>query len=303
MRVAASLQRYWPRTVLLVVDAWDTIAINTLQHASTWIARLATQQEALLSSECNSWPRCYRQQFMADPELSDCLKAPGRTCFVNGGMYAASAATIGSALLPAMQEFERRRMHIAERTSDQARLTLLRLDQPRRSDRLLRIRIDSESMAMLNLYTCTGANYTRVTGLGHEYCFAREHEPLAGLRVQHGAGKAATYRAMHAGGADALPPQHPVLLHANGRGIQAAQLSSPKLRPLLRVLLDPATAMRLRQHSVLLLDMDEKAVGQLPSCRELSLGVLLEEAGSACNASKRCADKASVLPRGEHRRG
>lgn len=42
--------------------------------------------------------------------------------------------------------------------------------------------VDSDSALFLNLYQCTGANFTRVGSKGHQYCFPRENNPLERLR-------------------------------------------------------------------------------------------------------------------------
>ena len=87
MRAASVLRRVWPRTVLLVVDSWDTIVVNPTRRAAAALRPVETEPGAvLLSTECNSWPRCYRADFSRDAELRRCLASPRRTCFVNGGM-------------------------------------------------------------------------------------------------------------------------------------------------------------------------------------------------------------------------
>ena len=380
MRAAAVLQRLWPHTVLLVADAWDTVVINAPKRASKHLGYIANRTVAMLSTECNSWPRCYHAAFARDRTLARCLATPGYTCYINGGMYAATATTIG-ALLPAMDAQNLRHWNYAERSSDQARMTRLRLSQEdpqlaegralsslqssaftdlneamsqlhqqpvrvassysphtrgssaahlpsqlklpskaSKSDnnalrsrsahhglarggrgtrarsvsrdfgatvsvdkpsRLL-LRVDMESSLFLNLYACHGRNYTRVTGLGHEYCHHREHEPLAGMRV-HASGHGVSYSGM-----EGRPAHHPILLHANGAGAQAAKLASPKLLPVMRLLKPSSTA--LRRHRVLLVDPTE----QRASCHVTTLGTLLVDAADACNASKRCALKAAA---------
>ena len=122
MRAAAKLRgELDARTVLLVVDAWDTLVVNSPRRVAAELAQLADAEgSVLLSSECNSWPRCYRDALARDAELRECLAAPGRTCFVNGGMYGATPASIVDGLLPALSGVRRRDLHYAERTSESA---------------------------------------------------------------------------------------------------------------------------------------------------------------------------------------
>ena len=184
---------------------------------------------------------------------------------------------------------------------------------------VLSMRMDDKSSVFLNLYECQGSNYTRVTGLGHEYCHQRDHQPLRGMAFQRdGRGLRYAYPVdptssqAQGQGQGQVQVRYPVILHANGAGAhavprangarwpaQAAHLSSPKLRPLIR-LLDPSNE-QLRRHPVLLLNPGQDSslaespgsAQALSTCRTTTLGALLVEARDTCNASKQCAAKAS----------
>ncbi|EOD11229.1 hypothetical protein EMIHUDRAFT_257487, partial [Emiliania huxleyi CCMP1516] len=101
-RAAALLRRLAPRAAVIVVDAWDTMVVNGVTASTeTLLRRVSRGDRQLLSGECNSWPRCYRPLLAADDAGRRCLGQPGALCFGNSGAYAASAAALVDALLPA----------------------------------------------------------------------------------------------------------------------------------------------------------------------------------------------------------
>ena len=64
---------------VIFADAWDTMLVNS----PSLLQALRAGGEAphtLLSSECNSWPRCYAAEFGQDRMLSRCLANERRTC-------------------------------------------------------------------------------------------------------------------------------------------------------------------------------------------------------------------------------
>ena len=101
-RSAQILRRLVPTAAIIVADAWDTMVVNNVTGATaSMLADIGNSRRILVSGECNSWPRCYAEQLAQDSRSARCLTQPGAACFANSGMYAASAAALEDALLPA----------------------------------------------------------------------------------------------------------------------------------------------------------------------------------------------------------
>ena len=101
-RAAQILRRLVPTAAIIVADAWDTMVVNNVTGATAAVlSDIGAGRRILVSGECNSWPRCYAQELAQDSRSARCLAQPGSACFANSGMYAASAAALEDALLPA----------------------------------------------------------------------------------------------------------------------------------------------------------------------------------------------------------
>jgi hypothetical protein len=66
-RAAQLLRRLVPSAAILVCDAWDVMVINGVTPAVLpLLGQLGRGERMLVSGECNSWPRCYRDLLAVD---------------------------------------------------------------------------------------------------------------------------------------------------------------------------------------------------------------------------------------------
>ena len=200
-RAARLLRKIAPHAAIIVADAWDTLVVNPPSASAPLLLRELGSSfgRALLSSECNSWPRCYASEVRADADGSRCMRTPGATCFVNSGLFAASARTLEEALLPAaLAEMSGRGpapMHRVEVGHDQAAMTRAWLNRAAHGARLgfdpSSLRVDTASELFVSLYQCAWHAHSWVTA--RERAFTRcamvapgpTSPPLLGMRV-HG---------------------------------------------------------------------------------------------------------------------
>ena len=313
LRAALVLAQAWPTTALVLADAWDVVIANSLDHASA-AARLAIDsvrrsERVLLSTECNSWPRCYRELFEADPGLSRCLKRAGHTCFSNGGLWMGSARTLASAMIPELLgRMGTPLRHVGctrdygrpcriEHAYDQAvlnRMLLARAElRAAPPPAAISLHTDSRSSVFLSLFTCVGPlTFRRLGGIGAEYCHVANHTPLERIRVT---ADGLAYRGpfddlrgvdepprgeMARGGAE-----RPLFVHANGGGEAGRRLSLPVFAPL-RQALAQISADELRTPVLLV-----SGGGGGATCNLTRLDELRRRAGSGCKASWVCAAK------------
>ena len=278
---AARLLAQMPRTrkaAVVFADAFDTMVVNppALTGALRALSK-AKESYTLLSSECNSWPHCYRPLYAQDGELSRCLPDPRRTCYINSGVYASSSSSELATLLPlVIQGLNVSGMFPVERMYDQA--SLIRLFLRRKAAGLHgRLRIDSDSSLFLSLYRCNG-QYDQVLSRrkGVSRCAERLHEPLDALDFN---GTSARYRAQG-------NFQAPLIVHSNGDQSMGQRLQSRHFSSL-HAALRPAPAALL-QYPVLLLDSK-----QFGRCGVTNLSELLAEArrSGACSLNPQCRSK------------
>ena len=294
LRAARVLADAWPATALVLSDAWDVVMANALDRspaARRAVDAVRRSERVLLSTECNSWPRCYRELFATDAGLRRCLGSAGRTCFVNGGLWMGSARTLSSAMIPELL----RRMGAPlrgvgctrdyrtpcriENEYDQAVLNrmLLGRDSLRAAappSRAVSLHVDSRSSVFLSLFSCAGPTFRAIGSHGAEYCHVRNHTPLERVRVR---ADGVAYRDAPRGDEAELP----LFIHTNGHQEAGRRLSLPAFAPL-REALAPLSEEELRAPVLL--------VGAA-ACNLTRLGALRQRAGAACRASRSCAAK------------
>jgi hypothetical protein len=268
---------------LVFADAWDTMLVNDpAKSAPLRALRGAAHPRTLLSSECNSWPRCYAADFARDAALAKCLADERRTCNMNSGIYAASSAAALEALLPrVIAGLNASVMHPIEVMHDQA--AMIRLFLARATNGLrARLHLDWDSTVFLSLFPCKGRGAVRNLGRkGAQYCHARAHEPLSRVWAN---GSATSYRAAPA--TAERDTQWPLVAHANGNAEAARRLEAPVFAPLRARLRPPSEA--LRRHPVLLLDSKDGG-----ACSLSSIGALAAAAARSgdCRSHPVCRGK------------
>lgn len=317
-------------TPVLVADAWDTMFVNRpLPQTTTLMGtdaaqnkgvaytsrnaleRLADGTSALLMTECNSWPRCYREAYMFNPTLGRCLNSSaglglvggaGTTCYVNGGVYGGVSSVLSRLLNAIENVLADRTVRIAEveKGDDQFALHQLLLatrhatrttpvpTAPRRTPRFASVRglnSDSRSELFLSLYPCSGDKIHRMLPLWRraEYCHEADHEPIDFLVVN---GSRTRYRTSRG-------ETRPLIVHANGaewRGKRLEHSVFSSLHSLFRP--PPAALLEVR---VLLVGTGSNSSHHLASpCNVTTLSALAAEARadeSICRASKSCSTK------------
>lgn len=191
-RAAQILRRLVPRAAVLVADALDTMVVNGVSSSTaTMLTAVGASRRMFVSGECNSWPRCYSHEFRADDNSARCIADSSAACFANSGAYAASAAALQDALLPAAVQMlnggaSSVRLASIEVGHDQAAMTRAYLGRGAYAG-LSGYAIDSRSRLFLNLYACRGRNFTRVGNKGHQYCHFHASDPLSRIRLDgHG---------------------------------------------------------------------------------------------------------------------
>ncbi len=316
LRAARALAQAWPTTALVLADAWDVVIANPLDRVSA-AARHAVDsvrrsEHVLLSTECNSWPRCYRGLFEADPGLSRCLKRAGHTCFANGGLWMGSARTLASAMIPELLgRMGTPLRHVdctrdygrpcrIEHAYDQAvlnRMLLARAElRAAPPPAAISLHTDSRSSVFLSLFTCVGPlTFRRLGGIGAEYCHVANHTPLERIRVtadglayrplddESPRGEATRGEATR--GEATRGAERPLFVHANGHLEAGRRLSLPVFAPL-RQSLARLSADELRAPVLLVGGGDRGA-----ACNLTRLDDLRRRAGSKCRASIACNAK------------
>ena len=268
-----------PDRLLIVADAADTIVVNDPRVRMSRL--LQSDEQVLVSAECNSWPMCYTRRYeSANSEWLKCQQSHSlgefAACFPNSGCYAGT----GKALLTwlAVMHSTTESAHGVEHDDDQAAVHHLLL-----SGHLPRIRLDSQSSVFLNLFPCPPATAVRADNLSSSseatpcHQSVRGHLPLEHLR---GRGLDLTLYDGSVPRHGALRhPRRPLLVHGNGmhwsldvllsQWDAQSNTSSGLPGPKRQVWPPPAT---LLEHLVLLLDSHSASRG---ICNVSTLGDLL----------------------------
>lgn len=238
-----------PAATVVVLDGMDTVVSNA---PTAHLAGNTRGRDVLVSAECNSWPKCFENEYLQrDPAHAECLRSGG-ACYANiGVMQGRSAALL--LLLDAMQvELDaaaRNRSASAGDRQEQAALHRLYL-RGKSAPGGVRVRVDRANELALNLWACRGKNKRSGYWPGIEQCHARSHNPLALIRRGEG------------GGFD-VRGSRPLVLHSNGD--HGRMHWSPVLNPLLQRLVRRCRSCRpaLPEHPVLLVSLNGSSLSSL----------------------------------------
>lgn len=268
-----------PDTPIVFADGTDTFVTNPLTAELAGRLRAASSAgSVLVQAECNSWPRCYANEYAQHAAFSSCRARHSSTCFPNSGAFAGRSET----LLRFLAALER--MAAAgegpEHLDDQAALHRLYL----RSSDGIEVHVDELSDVFLGLHACKGSGAKRtfrVRGASFSMCHAGPYDPFShvlpnGSRLSHRRSRHPNAPAASEAAGDQRGRLHaPLLAHAHGvhdrilRALWGApgvygrplppELRSPPSRSAQwRATYDSAT---LLDHQVLLIDSASAADG------------------------------------------
>jgi len=267
--------------LLVFADAADTLVANDpragLLKATLRSLRLRADEDVLVSAECNSWPRCYTQDYerAAHTLVSRCIQDHQRgqfaACFPNSGVYAGTGTALLSWL--AMVGSTAAVQSGVEHDDDQAAVQRVLL-----ANRRPQTVLDSSSSLFLSLYPCPfSTSAWNLSSSGDAPCpqSRRGHLPIEHVR---GRGLNLTlYDGSVLRHGRLRRPRRPLLVHGNGlhwsldvllsqwEAQSNASVGGPGLKPQLW----PPHATLL-DHPVLLLDSRSRGV-----CNVSTLGELL----------------------------
>ena len=230
-------------TAVVFADGSDTAIANPPSgEALSALSRTASQTQALVAGECNSWPVCYREQYSRHRAHSLCVQRRSTGCFPNSGLYAGRTTSLLLLLTALEAEASDPRRRPPERGDDQAALHHLYLQEERgggegadgtggggksggsaaggpaigrgatstRRRQHLDIRVDDEQLVFASLHACKGSGdrrVLRIRGADFSVCHHGAHEPLREL-----------HRRRQSNGSVALGfgARRPLLVHASG---------------------------------------------------------------------------------------
>ena len=279
LRAAEMLAALAPNRTIIFADGGDTVIANPLTPATSAILEeVGRKPRVLISSECNSWPVCYRDLYAQDLESRACSdRSP--TCYPNSGAFLGKPAPIADFLrgLQRMtpwseREARQRNMSVAEIANDQAGMH--RLFANRSAENFIQS-VDGLSAFFLNLFPCTGPS--KVVRLHspsrfdpYRLCHEKEYEPLPDIHVFPD-----KLEFVNSEG----DIQRPVLIHANGLHYR---MTSNRTRTPFFYLIQRLRAMRakLLEHPVLLIDSTFDG-----TCSVTTLGSVLERSREMKNAT------------------
>ena len=232
-----------PDAKVLVLDGMDTVVAN----APVLAKQSLPADTVLVSGECNSWPKCYYQQYVdRDPGHATCARERG-ACYANSGAFfgrSAALLKLVSALQSELRALDQNASSSpAERSNDQAALHRL-YARGGHAGLSLQLRVDSENEQSLNLWACRGPRLTRYYP-DIEQCHEREWDPLAEMRAVRSGVRIGSSR--------------PLVVHANGD--HGRMMWSSKLTGVLRPLVRPRGV--ILEHPVLLVQRKGATVSTL----------------------------------------
>ena len=220
-----------PGISVIVVDGLDTVVVNPPPALT---ASAHVRAPLLLSAECNSWPRCYAEEYTRrSADHAQCRGA----CYANSGVFMGRSGAL-LRLLDAMDDEHQatRRNASASRNDqvDQAILHRLYLRLSPHAAAMPRAHLDHHQHLALNLWACRGPSAAELRRrAGHwptkdQQCHDGDWDPLAKMHATADGGIA-----VRSGGIDARP----VIVHSNGD--HSRMHWSPTLGSLLRQLVRP----------------------------------------------------------------
>ena len=173
------------KTAILVADADDTVVGNApTESVIREFERLASNDSnrVLVAGECNSYPLCYQHLYAKHESFNRCLTR-SRSCYPNGGAYAAGLKTISrfvDSILINMGALEG-----VERGDDQSAIHRMYLGSRFVETSKVTLKVDDASKVFNTLFACAGSRWER--GVGRP-CKGRDREtrpydPLSSLRA------------------------------------------------------------------------------------------------------------------------
>ena len=253
VRAAELLGKLAPNRTIMFGDGGDTVIANPFTSTTRAVlAELHNTPRVLISSECNSWPVCYRDMYTEDIESVAC-SARSATCYPNSGAFIGRPGPMVQFLrgLQRMtpwseREARERNMSVAEIANDQAGMHRLFIN---RSAEPFVQSVDALSAFFLNLFPCTGPSkeerlHSQSRFDPYRMCHEREYEPLPDIHVLKDG-----LEFVNSEGTI----QRPVLVHANGLHYR---MTSNRTRTPFSYLIRSLRAQRakLLEYPILLID-------------------------------------------------
>ena len=224
-----------PGIAVVFADGADTFVANPLSsELAQRIQATAHQGRVLVSSECNSWPRCYSAEYARHSAFQMCRSRRTATCYPNSGAYAGGSGTLLDFLSALRSTAEAGSG--AEHLDDQAALHRLYLARyggggapvqapaslastehlpPWQGAQAvsgpLEVAVDDEGAVFLGMHACKGSGALhsfRARGTTFSTCHTGAHDPFASLTAN---GSTLSHTNVRAG-----TRRTPFLAHASG---------------------------------------------------------------------------------------
>lgn len=137
-----------PPSLVLLCDGFDSAVLRGVQTTGAsriqLLAHLLDTSTILVSTECNSWPRCYESAYEEDSEYKRCRALPSSSCFPNVGALLAPPSALRH-LASIIQPM------VAAGVDDQDAIHLAFLTRRHTG---LKMRLDGDANMMLSLSPC-----------------------------------------------------------------------------------------------------------------------------------------------------
>lgn len=195
-----------PDIAVIFADGADTAIANpvTRDTRATLRAFGARNDQVLVSGECNSWPKCYKDSYRRHTAFSTCRATRSPACYPNSGLYMGSARSLLRFLRRLDERAKEPSLVRPERGDDQAAMHALYVRQgqaawngdgdarhaesvsagPSEDDGSVQMVVDSAQTVFGGLHACKGGGAPRrllIRGTNFSLCHEGAHEPLRHL--------------------------------------------------------------------------------------------------------------------------
>ena len=163
--VIEALRHFHDDRPIIFLDGTDVLLLNSLDTVMEAYRR--SKADILFSGECNSWPKCLKEDYA---KAGHSCPAGSHACFVNSGVYVATAAKLKRGLQAILALSKK-----SGEQNDQYVANQLFLAQ---KEHQLTLALDHSSTAFLSAWQC----YGRVTK--YETCQGEAWDPMSKLTIQ-----------------------------------------------------------------------------------------------------------------------